>query len=352
MCLDGKVKGKMPFYRKKEKEEPKKIVVEAPISREEKFKRLQVISSQLDKAHESSNTLVRLGSRIRKIIPCIPLQLPTLDYEVLGVGGIPRGRIIEIYGPESSGKTTMALEIVAAEQALGGIAAFVDAEHALSVFYAKELGVNIEDLLLSQPNNGEEALDTVEKLIDSKCVSLIVVDSVAALVPKAELEGQIGDAVVGLQARLMSQACRKFTGKCAKNNVTLVFINQIREKIGVMFGSPETTTGGRALKFYASVRLDVRRRKEIKVQPGDRLVGHTLHIKAVKNKVATPLRETDLELYYPETEFEPGLDKVGSTIEYATMRGLFEMSGSWYYYDLGNKDEKDKPIGKECLANG
>ena len=334
----------MGFQKRKEKEPEVKVVVEAPVGNEEKMKRLQSISKQLDKQHSTTNSLIRLGSRVGVAIPSISLQLPTLDYEVLGCGGIPRGRIIEIYGPESSGKTTLCLEIVAAEQALGGIAAYVDAEHALDATYASELGVDVDNLLISQPDNGEQALDTVETLVDSGCVTLIIVDSVAALVPKAELEGAMGDACVGLQARLMSQAMRKLVGKTAKAGVTVIWINQIREKIGVMFGSPETTTGGRALKFYASVRLDVRRTTAIKIQPGERLVGHQLKIKAIKNKVATPLHETVLDLYYPGNEFEAGLDKISNVIEYASMRGLFEMSGSWYSLNMGKEVER--------LANG
>lgn len=334
----------MGFQKKKEKEVVVKPAAEVFLSNDEKMLRLQTIARQLDKEHGTTNSLMRLGSRVGVAIPSLPLLLPTMDYEVLGCGGIPRGRIIEIFGPESSGKTTLCLEIVAAEQALGGIAAYVDAEHALDATYASNLGVDVDNLLISQPDSGEQALDTVETLVDSGCVSLIIVDSVAALVPKAELEGAMGDACVGLQARLMSQAMRKLVGKTEKSGVIIVFINQIREKIGVMFGSPETTTGGRALKFYASVRLDVRRKEAIKIQPGDRLVGHQLRVKAIKNKVGTPLHETVLDLYYPDNEFEPGLDKISNVIEYASMRGLFEMSGSWYSLNTGKEVER--------LANG
>jgi recombination protein RecA len=342
----------MGFQKKKKEEVVAKSVVEVPIGNKEKMERLQTISKQLDKQHATTNTLMRLGSRVGIAIPSISLELPTLDYEVLGCGGIPRGRIIEIYGPESSGKTTLCLEIAAAEQSLGGIVAYVDAEHALDATYASELGVDVDNLLISQPDYGEQALNTVETLVDSGCVSLIIVDSAAALVPKAELEGEMGDAAIGLQARLMSQAMRKLIGKTAKANVVVIFINQIRDKIGVMYGSPETTPGGRALKFYASVRLDVRRKDAIKIQPGERLVGHQLKIKAVKNKVGTPLHETVIDLYYPGNEFEAGFDKVSNLIEYASMRGLFEIAGCWYSIDLEKKDEKGKPIGPERLSQG
>jgi recombination protein RecA len=243
---------------------------------------------------------------------------------------------------------------VAREQKRGGLAAFVDAEHALDPIYAGTLGVDIDNMLISQPDNGEQALDIVESLIKSKAVTLIVVDSVAALVPQAELDGEMGDSHVGLQARLMSQAMRKIVGIAKKNLVKIIFINQIREKIGVMFGNPETTTGGRALKFYSSVRIDVRRREVIRDGTGDNapIVGHHLELYAVKNKVGTPLRKTIVDLYYPGTRFASGFDLIGDAITYASKHGLFQMNGSWYYLDMGNVDDKKKPVGVEKLANG
>jgi recombination protein RecA len=249
---------------------------------------------------------------------------------VLGCGGVPRGRVIEVIGPESSGKTTIALMFVACFQALGEIAAYVDAEHALDPTYANKLGVDVDNLLISQPDHGEHALGVTEALVRSGLVSVIVIDSVAALVPKAELEGDMGDSHMGLQARLMSQALRKLTGIASKSGTTLVFINQIREKIGVMFGSPETTTGGRALKFYSSVRLDVRRTADIK--DGDHIIGHNMKVKAVKNKVATPKKETLLDLYYPGESDILGFDKMGDLVTYAEQLGVAEKSGSWYSF--------------------
>ncbi len=275
-------------------------------------------------------------------IRTINTGLPSLDNDVIGAGGIPRGRMVEIFGPESAGKTTATLHVIGAEQRAGGICAFVDAEHALDPAYAAHLGVNVDKLVISQPGSGEEALDIALELVKSKLVTLIVVDSVAALVPQAELVGDMGDSHVGLQARLMSQAMRKLVGLCWDNQVTVLFVNQIREKIGVLYGSPEVTTGGRALKFYTSLRLDVRRRNVIK--DGDAIVGHTLELKAVKNKIGNPFRSTLIDLYYPGTRFTPGFDEIGDLINYSSKHGFFEMSGSWYWLDLGN--------GKERLANG
>lgn len=340
----------MAFGKKNNAEKAPVVVVPFPTTDTEKFKRLFSLSAQLDKKHGTTNSLMRLGAKNIVNIPSIQSNLPTVDYEVLGCGGIPRGRVIEIFGPESSGKTTICLHLTAQAQQQGDIAAFVDAEHALDPGYARKLGVNVDNLLINQPDSGEKALQVVDELVKSQCVGLIVVDSVAALVPEAELEADMGTNHVGLQARMMSQAMRKLTGACDVNKVTVIFINQIREKIGTMYGNPETTTGGRALKFYSSVRLDVRRREEIKV--GDRLVGHQLRLKAVKNKVGTPLRETLVNLYYPDTEFPCGLDMTGDMITYASKRGLFEMSGSWYSMDLGNVGEDKKPLGVERLANG
>lgn len=341
----------MAFAKKQPEPKPEAKAVAAPQTNAEKFKSLLALSRQLDDNHKTTNSLIRLGSKVGVPIPSICTGLPTLDWEVLQTGGIPRGRVIEIFGPESAGKTTLALHIIGQEQQAGGIAAFVDAEHALDPTYAKALGVDVDNLVVNQPGFGEEALQVIESLVDSMSVTLIVVDSVAALVPEAELLGEMGDAHVGLQARLMSQAMRKLVGKCSRNNVTVIFINQIREKIGVMFGSPETTTGGRALKFYSSIRLDVRRREALGAK--DNPLGHQLEVKAVKNKCGTPFLSTKLDLYYPKKSSFPGFDKIGNLVTYAEMKGVFLMTGSWYNLDLGNIDpETKKPVGVERLANG
>jgi recombination protein RecA len=328
----------MAFQKKPDVPKEPKIEIKTPETDLEKFKALFAISKMLDKKHETTNSLIKLGSKVGIPIPSIGTGLPSFDEDVLGCGGIPRGRIVEIFGPESAGKTTIALHVLGMEQKAGGICAFIDAEHALDPTYASKLGVNVDNLLINQPDNGEQALEVAEELVKSKCVTLIVVDSVAALVPAAELAGDMTDQNVGLQARLMSKAMRRLTGICATNNVTIIFINQIREKIGVMFGNPETTTGGRALKFYSSVRLDVRRREVIGAK--EKPVGHHLEVKAVKNKVGNPFRSTVLDLYYPDSGHEPGLDQIGDLIGYASKRGLFDMSGSWYI------------LGEERLANG
>jgi len=299
-------------------------------SKAEKFKVLAALSRALDKKHEATNTLVRLGSKNIVSIPSIPTQLPTLDFDTLQFGGIPRGRIIELFGAESAGKTTTVLHIIAEEQKLGGIAVFVDAEHALSPEYAEDLGVNIDDLVMNQPSSGEEALHNVDELVASGAVSLIVVDSAAALVPEAELAGDIGDAHIGLQARLLSQAMRVLTGKCSRTKTTLIFTNQIREKIGILYGNPEVTCGGRALKFYSSLRLQVSRKESITEGNKDNIVGHKIDIRAVKNRGGVPFRRTQIDLIYPGSGRTAGFDKVSDMITYASNHGLFETSGSWY----------------------
>ena len=266
----------------------------------------------------------------------------SIDY-ALGIGGLPRGRVIEIFGPESSGKTTLALQVIAEAHRNGGMAAFVDAEHALDAQYAQKLGVDLDNLLVSQPDNGEQALEIVEVLIRSNSVDVVVVDSVAALVPKAEIEGEMGEAQMGLQARLMSQALRKLTGVVSKSKTTLIFINQLREKIGVMFGNPETTTGGRALKFYASVRIDIRRIASIK--DGDQVIGGRTRVKVVKNKVAPPFREAEFDVMYGE-----GISREGDLIDLAVEKRIVEKSGAWFAYGgerLGQGRENAKQFLKE-----
>lgn len=270
-------------------------------------------------------SLVSLGDKVGHKVPSIPTGMPTLDHCVIGCGGIPRGRITEIFGPESSGKTTLALTAVANAQRAGGKAAFIDAEHALSPKWMSTLGVDVDKLMVSQPDNGEQALSIAEYLANTGEVDIIVVDSVASLVPKAELEGDMGESHMGLQARLMGQAMRKLGGAISKTNTAVIFINQIRHKIGIMFGSPETTTGGNALKFYASVRLDIRRREAIK--DGELIIGNKVDIKAIKNKLSAPFRETEEELY-----FDRGFDTMGSVFEYATTLGIIEKAGSWYSF--------------------
>ena len=296
-------------------------------TKSDKFKALEAVAKSLNKQFGTTQSIVRFDPKKALVLmPSIATGVYSVDYDLIGTGGIPRGRIIEIFGPESSGKTTEALEIVAAEQrTTDNLAAYVDVEHALDMKYAAQLGVKTDELLISQPDSGEDALETVEALIDSGAVSVIVVDSVAALVPRAELGGEMGDSHMGLQARLMSQAMRKLTGKVAKSGVVLIFINQIREKIGVMFGSPETTTGGRALKFYASVRLDVRKVGWIK--SGDVIIGHQLKIKAAKNKVGMPHREVIVDLIYGK-----GVDRNKDFVEYAVRVGAIQKSGAWYNF--------------------
>ena len=291
---------------------------------DEKTKNLEIAISQIEKDY-GKGSIMRLGSRdVLVPVSVIPTGAVSLD-AALGVGGSPRGRVIEVYGPESGGKTTLALHVIAEAQKLGGQAAFIDAEHALDPNYARKLGVDVDNLLVSQPDNGEQALAIAEALIRTNAVDIVVVDSVAALVPKAELEGEMGEPQMGLQARLMSQALRKLTAIVNKSKTCLVFINQIREKIGVMFGNPETTTGGRALKFYASIRVDIRRIQSIK--EGDRVIGSRTRAKVVKNKVAAPFREAEFDVIYGE-----GISKEGDLIDLGVTRNLLEKSGTWISY--------------------
>jgi recombination protein RecA len=310
--------------------------------RQERIKALDVAVGQIEKQF-GKGAIMRLGQRnIISPVEAISTGAISIDF-ALGIGGLPRGRVTEIFGPESSGKTTLALQVIAEAQKAGGLAAFVDAEHALDAEYARKLGVDIDNLLVSQPDNGEQALEIVEVLIRSGSVDVVVVDSVAALVPRAEIEGEMGEAQMGLQARLMSQALRKLTGAISKSKTVLIFINQLREKIGVMFGNPETTTGGRALKFYASVRIDIRRIGAIK--DGENVIGGRTRVKVVKNKMAPPFREAEFDIVYGE-----GVSREGDLIDLAVEKKIIEKSGAWFAYGgerLGQGRENVKGFLRE-----
>ena len=310
----------------------------------ERVRAIEMAVGQIEKQF-GKGSIMRLGQKDAVAVPSISTGAISLDY-ALGVGGVPRGRVVEIFGPESSGKTTLALQVIAQSQKNGGMAAFVDAEHALDAVYAQKLGVNLDDLLVSQPDNGEQALEIVEVLVRSGSVDVVVVDSVAALVPRAEIEGEMGEAQVGLQARLMSQALRKLTGVVAKSKTCLIFINQLREKIGVMFGNPETTTGGRALKFYSTVRLDIRRIGAIK--DGDVVTGGRTRVKVVKNKVAPPFREAEFDVMYGE-----GISREGDLLDLGVDRKIVDKSGTWFSYQgerLGQGRENAKQFLRDNPA--
>jgi len=307
----------------------------------DKQKALEAALAQIDRAFGKGSAM-KLGSREAVEIETISTGSLGLDI-ALGIGGLPRGRVVEVYGPESSGKTTLALHVIAEAQKNGGTAAFVDAEHALDPIYARKLGVDVDELIVSQPDTGEQALEIVDTLVRSNAVDILVVDSVAALVPRAEIEGEMGDSHVGLQARLMSQSLRKLTGSISKSKCLVIFINQLRMKIGVMYGNPETTTGGNALKFYASVRLDIRRTGQIKDR--DDIVGNTTRVKVVKNKVAPPFKQVEFDIMYGE-----GISKMGEILDLGVKAGIVEKSGAWFSYDsvrIGQGRENSKTYLKE-----
>jgi protein RecA len=318
-----------------------KLIQEGKEKDMDRQKALDAALAQIDRAF-GKGSVMKLGSKETMQVEAVSTGSLGLDI-ALGIGGLPRGRIIEIYGPESSGKTTLALHAIAEAQKGGGTAAFVDAEHALDPVYAKKLGVNIDELIVSQPDTGEQALEIVDTLVRSNAIDILVVDSVAALVPRAEIEGEMGDSHVGLQARLMSQALRKLTGSISRSRCMVVFINQVRMKIGVMYGNPETTTGGNALKFYASVRLDIRRTGQIKDR--DEITGNTTRVKVVKNKVAPPFKQVEFDIMYGE-----GISKIGEILDLGVKAGLVEKSGAWFSYDsvrIGQGRENAKNFLRE-----
>jgi len=309
------------------------------IKEADKSKQLEAALGQIERQF-GTGTVMRMGDKKQEKIPAIPTGSLGLDL-ALGIGGLPRGRVVEIYGPESSGKTTLTLEVIAQCQKLGGTAAFIDAEHALDPIYAEKLGVNVEELLISQPDTGEQALEVTDIMVHSGGIDMLVIDSVAALVPKAEIEGEMGDTHVGLQARLMSQALRKITGNVKKSNTLVIFINQIRHKIGVMFGSPETTSGGNALKFYSSVRLDIRRIGTVK--DGDEAVGNETRVKVVKNKVSPPFKQAEFQIIYNK-----GINRLGELLDRGSDLGILEKSGAWYSLE-GEKIGQGKANSVEFL---
>lgn len=319
----------------------KKGTEEAKAAMAEKLKALQIAMEKIEKSH-GRGSIMKMGDDKIEDIEVVPSGSIALDY-ALGVGGYPRGRIIEIYGPESSGKTTLAIHAIAEAQKAGGIAAIIDAEHAFDRFYAEKLGVDVNNLWISQPDNGEQALEIADQLIRSSAIDIIVIDSVAALTPKAEIDGEMGDNKVGLQARLMSQALRKLTATISKTNTVCIFINQLREKIGVMFGNPETTTGGNALKFYSTVRIDIRKVTQIK--DGEDILGTTVRAKVVKNKVAPPFRKAQFDIMFGE-----GISRSGELIDLGVEKGVIKKSGSWFSYD-GSKIAQGRDAAKRMLAD-
>lgn len=307
----------------------------------EKFKALEPVLQGLNKTY-GNGAIMKMGDK--EVVAFEAISTGALNLDIaLGIGGVPRGRVIEIFGPESSGKTTLALHMIAEAQKKGGVAAFIDAEHAMDPNYAKNIGVDVDNLYISQPDYGEQALDILEKLVQAAAFDIIVIDSVAALTPKAEIEGEMGDSHMGLQARMMSQALRKVTGIANKSGTTIVFLNQLRMKIGVMFGNPETTTGGNALKFYASVRMDIR--KIEKLSKGDEIIGHVCRVKVIKNKMAPPFKEAEFDMIYPM-----GIDKYSALIDAAVSNGIIDKAGAWFKYD-GKQLAQGKDGAKEALRN-